>query len=95
LVLLGVCGLFVVGCVLVWWISTADTREIQALSDAQRIPLYHRTLENLRTVCDPAAPRSLRDFCHDEAALALKFRECDADPGCRELARRHLPQPRR
>lgn len=95
LVWLGLGGLLVVGCLLVWWFSTADTREIQALPAAQRIPLYHRTMENLKTVCDPAAPRSLRDFCHNEASLALKFRECDADPRCQELARRHLPQPRR
>jgi hypothetical protein len=52
-------------------------------------------MENLRTICDPAAPRSMRDFCHQEADLALKFRECDADPKCQELARRHLPQPHR
>jgi hypothetical protein len=95
LLLLGAGVALVCGCILIWWLGTADTREIQALPDAQRIPLYLRTMENLTTVCDPAASRSMRVFCHNEAALALRFRECDSDPKCQEVARRHLPQPRR
>ena len=82
-------------CVAFWWWSTTATREIRALPDAQRIPLYRRTLENLKAICDPAASRALRDFCHKEADLAQRFRECDLEPECQELARRHLPQPRR
>ena len=82
-------------CAFVWWSATAETRELRALPDAQRLPLYHRTLDNLKTICDPAAPRSLRDFCQRQAELASKFRECDADPDCQDLARRHLSQPRR
>src|SRR5450432_1214842 len=82
-------------CVAFWWWSTTTTREIRALPDAQRIPLYRRTMENLKTICDPAASRALRDFCHKEADLVQRFRECDLEPECQELARRHLPQPRR
>lgn len=82
-------------CMLMWWMSNAVTREVRALPDAQRIPLYQRTIQNLKSVCDPAAPRSLRDFCNKEADLALRFRECDSDPQCDELARRHLPHPYR
>ena len=80
---------------LVWWSATAETRALRALPDAQRMALYHNTVTNLTTVCDPAAPRSLRDFCHREAELASKLRECDADPTCQDLVRRHLTQPRR
>jgi hypothetical protein len=89
------CGLAAAGVVLLWWVFTADAREIQALPDAQRVPLYHRTLENLQKICDPASPRSLRDFCRGQADLALKFRECDQDPQCQEVAHRHRPSPRR
>jgi len=93
--LLAVAGATVAAGVLIWWLSTAVDREIQALPDDQRIPLYQRTIRNLKDVCDPAAPRSLRDFCHKEADLVLRFRECSADPACQELARRHMPHPYR
>ena len=79
----------------IWQATMADVRAIRALPDSQRVPLFQRTLQNLTTVCDPAATRSLSAFCHEQAALALKFRECDIDPHCQELARRHLPTPRR
>lgn len=82
-------------CAFVWWSATADTRELRALPDAQRLLLYHNTVSNLRTVCDPAAPRSLRDFCHRQAELVSKLRECDADSSCQDLVRRHLTQPSR
>lgn len=77
------------------WATNAEKREIQSLPDPQRRALFHRLLDDLRESCDPAPPRSLRDFCHRQAALALKFRECDTDPRCQELARRHLVQPHR
>jgi hypothetical protein len=82
-------------CLVIWWNATAETRDLRALPDAQRLTLYHHTLDNLKDVCDPAAPRSLRDFCHDQAELAARFPECDADPNCQVLVRRHLSQPRR
>jgi len=78
-----------------WWAAGSEGRELRALPAAQRLPLFHHTVQNLRTICDPAAPRSLRDFCHRQAELALDFAECAAEPGCEELARRHLTQPRR
>ncbi|MEP6654823.1 MAG: hypothetical protein ABJA82_15780 [Myxococcales bacterium] len=86
----GACLAFVAACVVIWWVTNTDRREIQALPETQRIPLYRRTIQNLKTVCDPAAPRSLRDFCHNEAELVLRFRECDSDQECQELARRHM-----
>lgn len=86
----GACLAALAACLLVWWVTNADKREIQALPNAQRIPLYRRTIQNLKTVCDPAAPRSLRDFCHNEAELVLRFRECAADHECQRLARRHV-----
>jgi hypothetical protein len=80
---------------LVWTSATADTRALRALPDDVRLALYTRTLENLRGTCDPAPPRSLREFCREQAALAAKFQECDAAPVCQELVRRHLFQPHR
>lgn len=85
----------VASCALLWWSASADTRALRALPDAQRLAVYQRTMENLKNTCDPAAPRSLRDFCRREAELAAKFEECDADPACQELVRRHLFQPHR
>lgn len=80
---------------LVWWSATSDGRAIRALPDAQRLPLLQSTLANLRNVCDPAPPRSMREFCRRQAELAIKFTECTRDPSCQELARRHLYQPHR
>jgi hypothetical protein len=76
-----------------WWSSGGERREIRELPPAQRHALYQRTLENLKTICDPAPGRSVRDFCRNQAALALEFPECDDD--CRRLARRHMSLPRR
>ena len=84
-----------VGATFLWWSLTAEARALHALPDEQRLALYFRTLANLKNICDPAAPRSLRDFCRGQAELALKFRECEADPSCLVVARRHIPQPRR
>ena len=69
-----------------------ETREIRALPPPQRQVLYQRTMENLKAICDPAPGRSMRDFCRNQASLALKFNECDDD--CRRTARRHLSLPR-
>jgi hypothetical protein len=81
--------------VLLWSAATADTTALRSLPDEQRLAIYARTIENLRDTCDPAPPRSMRDFCHGQAALAAKFKECDADQRCQELVRRHLFPPRR
>jgi len=76
----------------VWLIADDESREIRALPVEQRQALYHRTMENLKTICDPAPGRSTREFCRNQAALSLKFPECDDD--CRRTARRHLSLPR-
>jgi len=75
-----------------WWSSAGEGREIRALPPAQRQALYARTMENLKTICDPAPGRSIREFCRGQAALALEFPECDDD--CRRTARRHMSLPR-
>jgi hypothetical protein len=89
------CGVVIAMIALLWWSSTADRRALRALPDDQRLALYARTIENLRDTCDPAPPRSLRDFCRGQAELAANFKECDNDRSCQELVRRHLFQPRR
>jgi hypothetical protein len=76
-----------------WWGYTAEGRALRALPDAERLPLFHRTLETLHQMCDPAPPRSLRALCRDHARLVLELRECD--PRCRETARRLLSTPMR
>jgi hypothetical protein len=90
-------GVMTLGAILalVWTVATADTRALRALPDDVRLALYTRTIQNLQGTCDPAPPRSLREFCREQAALAAKFQECDAAPRCQELVRRHLFQPHR
>lgn len=83
------------GGLLIWVTATADTRALRGLPDDQRQALFERTVENLRGTCDPAPPRSLREFCREQATLAARFRECEAAPECQVLVRRHLFQPRR
>jgi len=76
-----------------WWSATGEGREIRELPAEQRHALYDRTMQNLKTICDPAPGRSMRDFCRGQAALALQFPECD--DACRTTARRHMSLPRR
>jgi len=78
-----------------WWSATADVRALRALPEAQRLSLLKGAVDNLKNVCDPAAPVALRDFCQRQAELAVKFRECEQDGDCQQLARRHLYQPHR
>jgi hypothetical protein len=85
-------GLLVVMAGTWWWSSSGEGREIRELPPEQRQALYQRTMENLKTICDPAPGRSMREFCRAQAALALKFPECGDD--CRRTARRHLSLPR-
>ena len=75
-----------------FWSADEETRALRQLPAEQRLGLYQRTMENLRTICDPAPGRSMRDFCREQAALALRFRECDE--ACRVIARRHMSLPR-
>jgi hypothetical protein len=75
-----------------WLFTDAERHEIRALPVEQRHRLYERTMENLKTICDPAPGRSMREFCRSQAELALKFPECHDE--CRRTARRHLSLPR-
>ena len=74
------------------WLGDDEGHEIRALPAPQRQGLYHRTMENLKTICDPAPGRSMREFCRAQAGLALKFPECDDE--CHRTARRNLSLPR-
>jgi hypothetical protein len=76
-----------------WWSATAEDRAVRALPEPERRGLYRRTLENLKTICEPAAPRSMREFCRAQADLATQLPECD--PSCQEIAHRHLTLPTR
>jgi hypothetical protein len=69
------------------WLSGSEERAIRNLPDQPRRALFLRTLENLRTVCT-TAPDNLRDFCQEQANLALRFQECDRT--CQALAFRQL-----
>ena len=75
-----------------WWSADGEPRELRTLPETQRAGLYHRTIENLKTICDPAPGRSMRTFCRSEATFALQFPECD--DACQQLARRQLSLPR-
>ncbi len=76
-----------------WWSATAESRAIRALPEAERHGLYRRTMDNLETICEPAAPRSMRGFCRQQAELATQLPDCDES--CQEMARRHLSLPTR
>ena len=75
-----------------WWSAGEEARALRALPEAQRAGLYLRTMETLRTVCDPAPGRSMRTYCREQAEFALQFPECDA--ACRQIARRQMSLPR-
>jgi hypothetical protein len=49
--------------------------------------LLARTVQNLKSICSPAE-EAMRDFCREQAQLALEFQECDR--ACQELAGRQL-----
>jgi hypothetical protein len=91
---LAIALLGVAGIVGTWvWASTADGRALRALPAAQRMHLLKSALENLHSVCDPFAPRDLRNFCREQAEIASAFQECTGD--CLVTARRHLVEPTR
>lgn len=48
--------------------------------------MYHRSYDELATIC--ASQPILADHCRDEAALLVRFPQCDAD--CAALARRFV-----
>ena len=68
---------------LVFGVDWADGRAIRGLPESSRHALYLRTVENLKTVCTTGND-GLRDFCVEQANLAMQFPECDK--ACRALA---------
>ena len=92
LVAVGFCVAAALALAAAWWTANEDARDLRALPSGERTQIFGRTLQNLRALCDPAPPRSLRYYCRDQAAFILKFPECD--DGCQDIARRHLTQPR-
>lgn len=67
------------------WSDGALARTIAALPTSERARLYTRTLENLRLCHARAQEDALRDFCDEQATLALAFPQCEDE--CSELAR--------
>jgi hypothetical protein len=60
--------------------------------DPRRAELYHRTLDAVHGLCEPAKPE-LESHCREQAALLLDFPECDRS--CVELVRRVRREPSR
>lgn len=71
----------------------AEDRALRRLPPAERAAVYHRTLDNLRSVCAGERSHELRDFCRGQAQLVLLFPECDA--ACQATAREQLRTPTR
>jgi hypothetical protein len=78
-----VAGALVLGVGLWVWCAGAEQRAIRRLPRDERIALFQRTLENVRSTCADDDP-ALGAYCADQARILLLFAECDAS--CRELA---------
>jgi hypothetical protein len=78
-----------IACALLLFIYSegAERRAIRGLSEPERHALLARTLQNLNSICSPADD-AMRDFCREQARLAMEFPECDK--ACQELADRQL-----
>jgi hypothetical protein len=70
------------------WSQRAEERAIRGLPEAERVELYRRTQEDLRTLCEPVRAARLDDHCRSQASFIVKFPECDDT--CRKLATRQL-----
>ena len=80
------------GVLLLWvWSEGSEGRAIRALPPGERQALYTRTVQNLGSVCS-LPDDDMRDFCGDQARLALEFPECDH--ACQELAKRQFARVR-
>jgi len=88
-----ICLCLLAAAVFVRWLRSGQRSALLALPSAERVALYQRTLENLRSVCDRSRPSGLDSFCADQAELALDFEDCDAE--CRKLALAHHGIPTR
>lgn len=73
--------------------ATSEERALTRLAPAERAAVYHRTLDNLRSVCAGEQRHDLRDFCRGQAQLVLLFPECDG--ACQATAREQLRTPTR
>ncbi len=73
--------------------ATEQERALARLPRAERIALYHRTMDTLHSVCAAEGRHDLRDLCRAQAELALLLPECDA--ACRAAAREQLRTPTR
>jgi hypothetical protein len=91
LILLSIC-LVGVALFLRWW-RAGQRSALLELPAAERVALYQRTIENLRSVCAPSRPSGLDSFCDEQAELVLDFDDCDAE--CRKLALAHHGIPTR
>jgi hypothetical protein len=65
----------------------AERRAIRDMPAPERQALFARTVQNLSSICSPPED-AMRDFCREQAHLALEFQECDK--ACQELADRQL-----
>jgi len=65
----------------------AERRAIRDMPAPERQALLARTVQNLNSVCS-SPDDALRDFCREQAQLALEFQECDR--ACQRLADRQL-----
>lgn len=83
----------VVAVLALWRADRGEERQaIEQLSGQERRALYERTLNTLRTSCDPKTlPQGLDDFCREQAEFVVQFPECD--DVCRSLAKPHQRKP--
>jgi hypothetical protein len=72
------------------WISGREGRAFERLPAEERRALLDRTLTNLRNVCSGPDEVQLQRFCEEQALVALRLPECDAE--CKVVAERHVPR---
>lgn len=70
-----------------------DKRALREIYQPDRAALYTRTLQNLETVCAGRGRFAVRDFCREQAMLALSLPECDER--CSSAVRAALHGPTR
>lgn len=68
-------------------------RDLMGLPEADRRALFERTLTTLKTTCAYPRGPDLSDYCREQAAFIVHFRECDGT--CRDLAAHFAQQPAR